>query len=122
MVEAPFFSCERWWSRASYDTVGRMSTASPTPPSNGRPSSGQHLATISHEGRFWDIYLEFDEDLRRPGSYRANLAFSPADRAEDEDVLRTIPIIIERSYEEAMTKARALERHQVVACLRSLLP
>ncbi len=113
---------KRWWSRGPHDTLVTMSSASPTPPSDGRPSSGQHLATISHEGRFWDLYLEFDEDLRRPGSYRGNLAFSPADRTEGEDVLRTIALIIEPSYDEAMKKARGIDEHQLSAFLRSLLP
>ena len=99
-----------------------MSAASSNPPSDRRPSTGQHLATVSHEGRFWDIYLEFDEDLRRPGSYRGSLAFSAADRSEGEDVLRTTAVIIEPSYEEAVAKARGLEEHQLVAFLRSLLP
>lgn len=91
-------------------------------PSDSAPSSGQHLATISHEGRFWDVYLEFDDDLRRPEFFRGLLAYSPADRAEGEEVLRTIPIIIESSYEEAIRRSRELEDHQLIAFLRSLLP
>lgn len=86
------------------------------------PSPGQHLASISHDGRFWDVYLEFEEDMRRSDAYRALLAYSPADRAEGEPVRRTIPVIIEDSYEEAVRRARRLEEHQLVAFLRSLLP
>ncbi len=86
------------------------------------PSTGQHLATISHAGRFWDVYLEFDDDPRRQDSYRAILAFSAADRNEGEGVYRTIPVIIEPSYEEAVRRARVLEDHQLAAFLRSLLP
>lgn len=97
-----------------------MSTAPPPP--DGPLTSGQHLATISHDGRFWDVYLEFEEDVRNPTSHRALLAYSPADRGDDEELLRTIPIIIESSYEEAVHRARALEEHQLVAFLRSLLP
>lgn len=92
----------------------------PAPPEI--PSDGQHLATISHDGRFWDVYLEFDEDPGRPDSHRALLAYSPADRNEGEETLRTIPVILEPSYEEAVRKARMLEEHQLVAFLRSLLP
>jgi len=99
-----------------------MSPVPPNPASDSRPSSGQHLATISHEGRFWDIYLEFDQDLRRPGAYRGSLAFSPADRGAEDDVLRTAVVIIEASYEEAVTRARGLEDHQLTGFLRSLLP
>lgn len=97
-----------------------MSDASPS--RDGPPTSGQHLATISHEGRFWDVYLEFEDDVRRPTSHRALLAYSPADRGEGEDLLRTIPVIIEPSYEQAVRKAQALEEHQLVAFLRSMLP
>jgi hypothetical protein len=91
------------------------------PPSDV-PSHGQHLATVSHEGRFWDVYLEFDDDPRRPDSYRAVLAYSAADRNEGEETLRTTAVIIEPSYEQAVRKARALEDHQFTAFLRSLLP
>jgi hypothetical protein len=86
------------------------------------PSDGQHLASISHAGRFWDVYLEFDEDPRRRESHRARLAFSPADRAEGETTKRTIAVIIEPSYEEAVRRARALDDHQLASFLRSLLP
>jgi hypothetical protein len=86
------------------------------------PSHGQHLATVSHDGRFWDVYLEFEDDPRRPNSYRGLLAYSPADRNEGEETLRTTSVIIEPSYEEAVRKARKLEDHQLVAFLRSLLP
>jgi hypothetical protein len=95
-----------------------MSPRAPEQP----PSSGQHLATVSHDGRFWDVYLEFEDDLRRPDAFRALLAYSPADRADGETMLRTIPIIIEASYEEAVRRARDLEDHQLIAFLRSLLP
>jgi hypothetical protein len=92
------------------------------PPASEPPSHGQHVATVSHDGRFWDVYLEFEDDPRRPDSYRGLLAFSAADRAEGEDVLRTTAVIIEPSYEEAVRKARGMEDHQLAAFLRSLLP
>lgn len=97
-----------------------MSAETPTPPEV--PSHGQHLATISHDGRFWDVYLEFDDNPRRPDSYRGRLAYSAADRNEGEETLRTTTVILEPSYEEAVRKARNLEDHQLVAFLRSLLP
>ena len=90
--------------------------------SDNAPSPGRHLASISHDGRFWDVYLEFEDDVRRPDAYRALLAYSPADRAEGEPIRRTIPVIIENSMEEAVRRARRLEEHQLVAFLRSLLP
>lgn len=90
--------------------------------SSDLPSHGQHLATISHDGRFWDVYLEFEDDPRRPDAYRGLLAYSAADRNEGEETLRTIPVIIETSYEEAVRRARGMEDHQLVAFLRSVLP
>ena len=86
------------------------------------PAPGQHIATIGHEGRFWDVFLEFDPDPRRPKTYRGLLAFSPADGTTEDPPLRTIPVIIEPSWEEAVQTARNLEDHQLVAFLRSLLP
>lgn len=86
------------------------------------PSSGHHLATISHEGRFWDVYLEFEEDPRRPTSFRALLCFFPGDPGDEEEASRTTIIIIENSYEEAMSKARGLDERQLQGLLRSVLP
>ncbi len=87
-----------------------------------RPSAGQHLATVSHDGRFWEVYLEFEELPRGAENHRALLAFAPVDRAEGEGALRTIPLLIEPSWEEVVQRARLLEEHQLTAMLRSLLP
>jgi hypothetical protein len=86
-----------------------------------RPSPGQHLATVSHDGRFWDVYLEFEDNPRAAERYRALLAFTPVDLAEGEATLRTIAVLVEDSYEEVMHRARMLEDHQLSAFLRSLL-
>jgi hypothetical protein len=96
----------------------------PTPPSESRtpPSQGQHLATISHLGRFWDIYLEFEDDPRRPDSFRGLLCFARSDAEEDEEPVRTRTIIIENSYEEALARARGFEERQLQSLLRSCLP
>lgn len=91
-------------------------------PSDNRPSAGQHLATVSHDGRFWEVYLEFEDTPRGTDRYRALLAFSPVDRAEGELTIRTIPLLIEDSYEEVVQRARRLEEHHFTAMLRSLLP
>ena len=88
----------------------------------GLPSHGQHLSTLSYEGRFWDVYLEFADDPRRAESSRARLCFSPADRNEGERPVRTTTIIIEASPQEALARARTLESHQLVGLLRSCLP
>ena len=91
-------------------------------PSAQSPSSGQHLATIGHEGRFWDVYLEFDDDPRSPETYRARLVFNPGDPGDEEEPYRTAVIIIEDSFEAANRKARAFDDLQLQALLRSVLP
>ncbi len=80
------------------------------------------MATISHEGRFWDVYLEFEDDPRRPTTFRARLCFFPGDPGDEEEASRTTVIIIEDSFEEAMAKARALNEMQLQGLLRSTLP
>ena len=99
-----------------------MSDVPPTEAPQDDASSGRHLTTLSHAGRFWDVYLEFTDDPRSPQTCRARLCFSPADRNEGEEPLRTATIIIERSYDEALSKAVALEDHQLSGLLRSVLP
>ena len=71
---------------------------------------------------FWDVYVEFDEDIHAPTSYRARLAFFPADPGDGEQPARTAAIVIEPSYEEAMAKARGFEERSLQALLRSALP
>jgi len=95
---------------------------SPDPTPAPVPSSGTLLSTISHEGRFWDAFLEFKDDPRRPDSYRGLICFAPVDNEMGEPPRRTTTIIIEESYEAAMEKARALGEHQLQGLLRSLLP
>lgn len=82
---------------------------------------GQHLATISHDGRFWDVYLELEEPEHRGGDARGRLAFSAADD-EDGDTLRTAVIFLERSEDEILRRAREFEAHQLVNLLRSCMP
>ena len=95
-------------------------TPSPTPAPV--PSNGTLLATISHEGRFWDVFVEFKDDPRRPEDYRGLLCFTPVDNELAEPPRRTTTIFIEDGYEEAMGKARALGEHELQGLLRSLLP
>jgi len=91
-------------------------------PSPHPASAGRHLATLSHEGRFWDVYLEFTDEPRSPDTCRARLCFSPADVDERDESKRTGTLIIEPSYEEAMARARQLDEHHLVGLLRSVLP
>lgn len=78
-----------------------------------------HVTTFTHEGRFWEVYLEFVEEPDDPRSTRARLCYVPTDRADHEEPVRTAVIIIEPSREEARQAARALERYHLAAMLRS---
>lgn len=94
----------------------------PPAPSPTAPN-GHHIATVSHEERFWDVYVEFDDDPRRTDSFGGLLCFSPAEEEGDGvGAVRTATIIIEPSYEEVLHKARQFESHHLVSLLRSCLP
>lgn len=89
---------------------------------SAKDSTGrQHLATVSFEGRFWETYLEFDDDPQRLDSYRAYLSFTQADGAASDPV-RTTVIIIEHSYDEAVRRAQEFSPHQLASLLRSAKP
>lgn len=87
-----------------------------------KPHPTEHLATIGHEGRFWDVYMEFEDEPGDGRLCRGRLRFDAADTNEGEPIVRTATIIIESSYEEAMRKARSFPDHQLVALLRSAMP
>ena len=84
------------------------------------PSRDLHLTTFTHEGRFWDVHLEFVEEADDPHTVRARLRFAPADRAEHEEPERTAVIFIEPSRREVVRAARALGRHHLAGMLRSV--
>lgn len=88
----------------------------------GPPSDGPHLATVSHRGHFWDVYIEIVDDPRRTDSVKGRLCFSPADDTAAGGPVRTAPILIEASYQEVIHRARSFEDHQLVGLLRSALP
>jgi len=88
----------------------------------GPPSDGPHLATVSHLGHFWDVYIEIVDDPTRTDSVKGRLCFSSADDSSLTGPVRTAPIIIEASYQEVIHKARAFEEHHLVGLLRSTLP
>ena len=83
--------------------------------------SSSHLATISHDGRFWEVYLDFEVDPARSDSQRGFLRFSPAD-GQPEDSVRTATILIEETGEQVVRKAKGMGDHMLVALLRSALP
>lgn len=82
-------------------------------------TSGRHLATISHDGRFWDVFLEFADDPRRPASFRGLLCFCPVDLNDAEAPVRTTALIIEDSYEAAIAAAHRFGDHELQGLLRS---
>ncbi len=97
------------------NAANESSNAAPLP-------NGEHLATISHDGSFWEVYLEFQDDPKVPTSYRGLLCFSPAAGGGAGSTWRTTTILIEASYEEVVSKARAFEDFQLQSLLRSVLP
>jgi hypothetical protein len=92
------------------------------PPAEPQPSRGEHVTTLSYLGRFWDVFLEMENDPRRNELVRGLLCFSPSDLNAGEKPTRTGTIIVEQSYQDALQKARSFEEHQLVGLLRSSLP
>lgn len=92
------------------------------PPEQPVPSQGQNLATISYDGRFWDVFLEFEQDPASAETFRALICFSPTDLNDGERPTRTTTLIVESTYEDAIRKAQEFEDHQLVGLLRSTLP
>lgn len=79
-----------------------------------------HLATVTHEGRFWDVYVEVVPQASPRDPLRARLAFSAADNADER--VHTAAIFVEPSLDQILERARELGEHRVVALLRSCLP
>lgn len=90
--------------------------------SHGPPGPGAHVATIAHDGRIWDVYLDFENDPHRPTSCRARMRFEPPPGHEGAGSAQTAVIIIEDSYEEALDRARRFDDRQLQSLLRSALP
>ena len=83
--------------------------------------NSQHIATVSHEGRFWDAYLEIEESQGQGGPVRGRIAFSAAGDSEEPPV-RTATIFLEPTAQDVLGRAREFETHHLVALLRSALP
>lgn len=83
--------------------------------------NSHHLATVSHDGRFWDAYLELEDGQTQGAPMRGRIAFSAAGDAATDPV-RTAPIFIEDTPQQLLARARELKTHQLVALLRSALP
>lgn len=82
--------------------------------------NSHHLATISFDGRFWDVYLELEETQSPESRARGRIAFSAAD--EGAGPVRTATIFIEETAQAVLHRARDFKTHQLVALLRSALP
>lgn len=90
--------------------------------STDNTAGGVHIASIAHDGRLWTVFAEFQDDARRPESYRACLRFDPADGVGADDSVRTAVILIEPTFEAAVNKARGFDERQLASLLRSILP
>ncbi len=84
------------------------------------PEPGIHITTFTHEGRFWDVHLEFVDEGHATESCRGRLCYIPTDQADHEEPIRTAIIFIEPSYEEVRQAALALDRYNLAALLRSV--
>lgn len=84
--------------------------------------NAEHLTTISHEGRFWDVYVEVADDGARPDRCRGRFLFSLAGDGDGIDPVRTGVILIEDSWIRLMERARDFDGRQLEALLRSALP
>jgi len=83
------------------------------------------MATVAHEGRFWDVYIEIQDSDPHDRYVRARLRFSAADESGDDEVtddVFTAPIFIEDSPDAIYARARSLHNEQVLGLLRSCLP
>lgn len=85
------------------------------------PRNSHHLATLSHDGRFWDAYLELEETQGRGGPARGRIAFSVAGEGSTEPV-RTATIFMEDTAQAVLDRARDFKTHQLVGLLRSCAP
>jgi len=78
-----------------------------------------HLATVAHEGRFWDVYVEVVPQASPRDPVRGRLVFSAPD---GEEPVTTAPIFVEPSVDQILERARELGEHRLIALLRSCLP
>jgi hypothetical protein len=81
--------------------------------------NSHHLATISHDGLFWDAYLDIEEPQGYP--VRGRISFSAAGGPEVPRV-QTATIFLEDSAQAVVARARDFKTHQLVALLRSCVP
>ena len=100
---------------ADSDRPGR---ASRQPEGQGQPGA-LHLTSLTHEGRFWEVMVDFVDDDYDGTTVRASFRFLTTDADQGETTVRTAVIVIEPTYEEAVRAARSYDEHQLAALLRS---
>lgn len=93
----------------------------PSPDRRPATPTGVHVATVAYQGRIWETWLDFEDDPRRPATYRARFRFEAPDGEAVGRATTTI-LIIEDSYEEAIAKAMAFDDRSLQGLLRSALP
>ena len=103
-----------------FDRHRQSDTQSRTGGALSASERAHHLATVTHEGRFWDVYVEVVPQASPRDPLRARLAFSAADNADER--VHTAAIFVEPSLDQVLERARELGEHRVVALLRSCLP
>ena len=93
----------------------------PSPDRRPATPTGVHVATVAYQGRIWETWLDFDDDPRRPTTFRARFRF---ESPEGDTVHRavTTALIIEESYEDAIKKAMSFDDRALHGLLRSALP
>ncbi|MDE2803743.1 MAG: hypothetical protein OXN18_01215 [Gemmatimonadota bacterium] len=96
------------------------SAPSVPPDADDGSAPGIHVTTFTHEGRFWDVHLEFVDEGQATEFCRGRLCYIPTDQADHEEPIRTAVIFIEPSYEEVRQAALALDRYNLAALLRSV--
>ncbi len=90
---------------------------------DARGGPAHYLSALSHAGRSWEVYFDFEEDDSRARDHvRGHLVFIPVDPVAEASAVRTIPVLIESSHERLLERARTLETHLLESFLRSLLP
>lgn len=93
----------------------------PSPDRRPATPTGVHVATVAYQGRIWETWLDFEDDPRRPTTYRARFRFEPPDGEAVGRAVTTV-LIIEDSYEDAVSKAMSFDERALQGLLRSALP
>jgi hypothetical protein len=89
------------------------------------PAHGMHLATLAHDGKFWDVYLELEEPEPPDRFVRGRFRFSAPGGGPEPggaEEVRTAFIFLDDTADAVSARARSLHSEQVMGLLRSCLP